>query len=386
MPVHAAPATALVLVTAAVFTDMLVYGVLMPILPIYAATLGASQATIGVLFACYALALLAATPVFGVLSDRVGRRRPMLWGMFGLAASTLIFAFSDRLAELVLARLLQGISAAATWTAGLALLADVFPPERRGRAMGTAMGGTVVGTLVGPPFGGLLFDWGGYALPFLATAAGAALEGFTLSVLLAEPPPRQAPGQPGLIGLLRDRTILLIAGAIAVQAGALTLLEPTLPLYLQQRFAASPGVIGLLFGVFTLAYGIGTPLSGTLSDRWRRRPVMALGLLALALVLPLLALPASLPAQAAVLALAGLASGLILAPALPALADEVDRLGGGAYASVYAILNIAYAVGMIAGPIAGGLSADAFGFAATLAAVALLLLLYVPLLLAAGRR
>ena len=108
---------------------------------------------------------------------------------------------------------------------------------------------------------------------------------------------------------------------------------------------------------------------------------MALGIAALAATLPLLPLPDTLFGVSLILALIGLASGLILTPALPLLAERVDLHGGGAYASVYAIFNLAYAVGMIAGPIIGGVLAQALGFAAALAVGSLLLLMNLPLLL-----
>ena len=75
----------LIVVTLAIFTDMLVYGLVVPILPGYASSLGVSQTAIGLLFACYAIALFIATPVFGILSDKIGRKGPMLWGLLGLA-------------------------------------------------------------------------------------------------------------------------------------------------------------------------------------------------------------------------------------------------------------------------------------------------------------
>jgi multidrug resistance protein len=373
------PTTALVLVSIAIFIDMLVYGMIVPILPTYATDLGASQTAIGILFACYAIGLLVATPFFGALSDRVGRRGPLLAGLGGLGLATLLFAFASSLSGLIAARLLQGLAAAATWTAGLALLADLFPPEKRGAAMGTAMGGMVAGTLVGPPFGGLLFEWGGYGIPFLTAALGALLIAFLVALCLNDPRLHAAAG-PSLVDLAKDRPVLTVSGAIILQAAALTLLEPTLPLYLEHRFDASAAVIGLLFGASTLAYGVSAPLSGVLADRGCYGPMMAVGLVALALTLPLLAWSGSLAWAAWVLVLIGLVSAPVLVPALPALADRVDRLGGGAYASVYAVLNVAYALGMVVGPLLGGILAEYLGFGAALGVVALLLLAYAPVL------
>lgn len=152
----------LVVVILAIFADMLMYGLVVPFLPVHAESLGATQSEIGLLFASYALALFMATPLFGALSDRVGRKKMLVSGLIALAATTLIYAFATSFWVLVLARLLQGLAAAIPWTAGLALLADVFPKEERGRAMGLAMSGQAAGVLLGPPIGGCLYEAGGY--------------------------------------------------------------------------------------------------------------------------------------------------------------------------------------------------------------------------------
>jgi MFS family permease len=68
---------------------------------------------------------------------------------------------------MVMARFLQGASAAATWVAGLALLADTYPSHELGSAMGLVMTAMSLGMLLGPPFGGFVYEWGGYQLPFI---------------------------------------------------------------------------------------------------------------------------------------------------------------------------------------------------------------------------
>lgn len=129
---RARPGAALFVVTFAIFVDLMVYGLMVPVLPGRASGLGASQGDIGLLLGVYGLAVVLATPAFGVLVDRFGSRRPMVLGLLGLAAATLLFAYAPGLGWLFAARALQGVSAAASWVAGLALLANVFPAEERG--------------------------------------------------------------------------------------------------------------------------------------------------------------------------------------------------------------------------------------------------------------
>ncbi len=358
---RATAVVALLVVTFAIFVDILIYGMIIPILPHYTAALGIPAPRTGVLFGSYAATLLLATPLCGVLADRVGRRRTMVWGLSGLVSATLLLAVAQSFALLITARLLQGAAAAATWTAGLTLIADVFPTEARGRAMGTVMTGSALGMLVGPIFGGFLYEWGGYQLPFLVAACLALIDGLARMTLLPHTT-RRSGTRTSILTLLRNWRVLLAGSVVLVTASVLSLLEPTLPLYLHQQFDASSGMIGLLFGIIALASGLMTPLAGILADRYGRWPIIHSGLLALTLTLPLIALPHSLLPVIPALFLVGSSAALALTPPLAALADAVDEYGRGAYASAYAIFNLAYAGGMLGGPVIGGILISIYSF------------------------
>ena len=378
-PLRSSPRVTLGVVALAAFTDTLLYGLAVPVLPGYVADLGVSTWAIGVLFGSYSVALLVGTPIFGPLSDRVGRRAPMLAGLLGLGAATLLFGVADTYWVLLLARVLQGLAAAATWTAGLALVADIYPAESRGAAMGTALSGSTTGMLIGPPLGGLLYEWGGYSAPFMVAGVFTLAEGAVLLLLLRDPP-RQGVAPPALRQLLRDRGVQTAAGAALIAAAAWGLLEPILPLRLEEEFGFSPGGVGLLFGAATLVYGISAPLVGMLADRWGARRTIAAGVVLTALALPLVGVPAVVLAIGGVLVVS-VAYGLVLTPTLPELAAAVDRRGGGAYASAYALFNAAYAAGMTAGPMLGGALVSAFGFSVALLVTAAAVLGYLPAVL-----
>jgi MFS family permease len=280
---------------------------------------------------------------------------------------------------------LQGISGAATWTAGLALLADVTPPQTRGRTMGMAMSAMALGPMVGPTFGGFLYEWGGYRLPFLIAASIALLDGLARLLLLTNPP-YQPGAHTALWHFARDRRMLLLNGVVALGAGVITLLEPTLPLHLERQLSASPGTIGLLFGVITLAYALTSPVAGALADRWGRMPVMLFGVIGVGLLLPLVVLPDTLGVEVGVLFLLGMLIAPLLAPTMAELADTVDSYGQGGYGAAYAIYNAAYAVGMLFGPVSGGLLAQVFGLTTTLIIFGISAWLYALLLLVVLRR
>ncbi|WP_080874509.1 MFS transporter [Oceanobacillus timonensis] len=374
--VKKAQKSALFIVTLAIFTDMLLYGMIVPILPDYAETLGISQSAIGILFGSYAAALLIATPVFGVISDKVGRRGPMLWGILGLMIATLLFAFANTFWLLLICRILQGIAAAATWTAGLALLADFYPSKERGKVMGIALSGQAMGILLGPTFGGWLYQLGGYMLPFFVAAGIALIDGLLRVFLLKEEPHQKEEDTSGAWQLLKNRTLLMIVGAVVIGAAIPSVLEPTFPTHLQHVFDASPGIIGLLFGVPSLAYAFAAPIVGSVSTKIGHPKTITIGLAITAVSFVLVVMPTTMWLQVAALALIGISMGTVLAPTLPELADIAQENQTQAYGVTFAIYNTAYSIGMMVGPISSGTFADIFGLQASYLAIAVMVLVY----------
>src|SRR5216117_1802629 len=155
------------LVMLATFTDIVAYSVAVPVLPDLSRKLGASPTVIGLLFASFGVTLLTVSIPMGAVSDRIGRKAPMVGGLAALAASTLLFAFADSLPWLFAARLVQGAADAVTWVVGFALIADLYGDDERGRMAGIVMSGTSVAVIVGPSIGGWLYEAGGMRLPFL---------------------------------------------------------------------------------------------------------------------------------------------------------------------------------------------------------------------------
>jgi multidrug resistance protein len=361
---------ALVVVALALFTDALLYYLLVPLLPAYARAYGLSQMGIGVLFGSYSVSLLLATYPLGRLADRVGRRTPMVWGLAGLFASTLLFAFAHSYPLLILARILQGLSAAATWTAGMALLADHFPPESRGKAMGTAFAFANLGILLGPTLAGYLSEHVGPRAPFLLGAALVLVDAVARVTLLQDVDAVRDT-RLGFGDLLRDPTIRVFAGAMAMGSGLWALLEATLPLHFDRELHLAPTAIGLCFGAAAVLHMLTSPLMGALSDRVGRKAVLMTGLALAVVLIPLPVFARSLGALVPAMACTGLLASLIMSPASPALADAVARLGSDSYASAFGILNLAYAVGMMVGPLLGSLAVQAFGIRSALVAAGL---------------
>ncbi len=360
---------AIAVVGLAFFTDTVLYYLLVPLLPGYAKSFGLGPMGVAVLFGSYAVALLACTFPLGRLADRVGRRKPMLWGLVGLGATTILFAFSTSFPLLVLARVLQGVSAAATWVSGLALLADHFPAGERGRAMGTAFACSNVGILLGPPASGWLAEHAGPRSPFVLAALLALLDALARAFLLVDVP-METGRRLGARDLLKNRDVRIYAGAMALGSGMWALLESTMPVDLDRRLALTPTAIGLLFAAAAASHAVTSPLMGSLSDRIGRPRVVTAGLLLALVLLPFPALLGNLRAIVAVMLLLGITTSLVLSPASPALADAVEQMGSQSYGSVFSILNVAYAAGMMVGPFLGGVLISLVGLKGALVVLA----------------
>ncbi|PSR89040.1 major facilitator superfamily domain-containing protein, partial [Coniella lustricola] len=155
----------------AIFTDIFLYGIIVPVLP-FAMTnrIGIPNDSLqqwnAIFLACYTIAVCVGSPVAGIYADHSSSRRwPLLLGLLALAGSTLLLCLGKTAALFVVGRLLQGFSAAIVWSVGLALLADTFG-DKIGVAMGYSSIAMSLGLLVAPAIGGVVFDKLGYYAVF----------------------------------------------------------------------------------------------------------------------------------------------------------------------------------------------------------------------------
>lgn len=338
----------------ALFMDYLIYGLAIPLAPYSPAGIDSGQ-KVAVLSLGYGLGVLLSTPVFGYLGDRFGCRLPMLCGVALAAVATLLIGVAPGFGVLLLGRFIQGVASAATWTAGLALVAMAYPLKRV-QMLGIAMTGGSTGLIVGPVIGGWLHSVGGYAVPFMVAGGLLGVDAF-LRVLLVPKSAARAGKGPRVRKLLFNRSIAVPALSVMLAASAWGVVEPLLPNHLSSVASAGPGLIGLLFAIAAAVGGLGAPLAEFVSERVGLKRTMVIGTVATATALPLLAAFSSLVFVGMALALVSLSFSLLINPASAELGNAVERLGTSSYAAAYAAFNIAYSIGMMsAGAFAAALS------------------------------
>src|SRR5438034_1693922 len=166
------------------FVDMLGLAMIIPLLPFYATKMGASASVVGVLIAAFSIAQLASAPLWGLVSDRYGRRPALLAGLLVSAVAYVIFAYASTLWLLLLSRIVQGLGGG---TIGVvqAYVADASDPKDRAKSLGWLSAATSFGAVVGPAIGSALIHWGRHA-PGIASAIFCVLVSIFAGIYLRE--------------------------------------------------------------------------------------------------------------------------------------------------------------------------------------------------------
>ena len=150
----------------AIFTSMLGMGIVIPFMPIYAKTLGATGVSIGVFFASFPLAQILFMPIIGRLSDRHGRKAFIAAGLLLSSLMSLVYVHAPNILYLTLGRFFQGIAVALIIPISTAYVGDLAPAEKRGELLGIFNLALTSSIGVGPLAGGWLSDTYGMALSF----------------------------------------------------------------------------------------------------------------------------------------------------------------------------------------------------------------------------
>jgi DHA1 family solute carrier family 18 vesicular amine transporter 1/2 len=368
-------------VALSIFTDMIVYGIIIPILPDILDSVGRNSDEAGFLLGSFAVGLFVFTPIFGVISDRYKTRKlPMLFGLLALASSTLLFALAQSYAVLIFARLAQGISSGATWTIGLAMIADIYPSDKVGVVMGSIMGANTLGFLLGPLIGGYLFKNVSRGAPFYFCAILALLDFFgrlfiipvpledCSSPLLSEEHVNIENGEEAgdavkneempkkknnLFTLKPTASLISVLVAICVVTACYSAMEPTLSVHLHNTFLIDEDTVGLMFTALAIPSVFVSSLFGWLGSKIGNKLTYGIGMLLMAINLPLIAVPGSIALEVVALVFLGITSSMALVPQMPDLMEIANEDGDRPYAQLYAIFNMAYSVGMIGGSFLG---------------------------------
>jgi DHA1 family multidrug resistance protein-like MFS transporter len=357
-----------------------------PFLPLYVEQLGSTSGLSieflsGLVYSAQAFTMMLASPVWGALADRYGRKIMVERSMFGGVVVLLLMAFVTSAEQLVLLRAVQGL-VTGTIAAASALLASVTPRQRMGFAMGLLQVGFGTGIAVGPLIGGAAADLYGYHPVFCLTAGMLFLAGVTVLFGVRENFDPERASSSRRTSVWREwRGLLAIPGvAITFVMRFLSslgrmMIFPIIPLFIQGLMEDTTRLntfTGLVLGAASIATTISSVFLGYLGDRWGYRRILILSAGALA---GLYALQGFVTAgwQLLVLqALVGIAIGGVI-PIISALLSNYVKVGG--EGAAFGLDNSINAAGRSAAPLLGAVVATAWGYPATFIATGLVFLL-----------
>jgi multidrug resistance protein len=338
----------------AVALDLVGWGIVLPILPLYAERFTEDATLVGLLVASFSLMQLVFAPVLGRLSDRYGRKPVLVASLLGTALGSLLMGLAGSLWLLFLGRIVDGVSGSSISVAQAAVV-DVAPAEQRARLLGLLSAAFGVGFVAGPALGGLA-ALGGPKLPFLVAGSIAfvnalvairrlpetnpAITGASEVIDGVDPTPRRRTG-------LRQLVVLNL-----VWLSAFSAFEATFALLGERRFGLTEASIAAVFvaiGVFHA--GVQTRFVHPMVERTGERGALRAGLVSLGIGLAVLSGAHTWLVLVPALALITVGSGLAT-PTIAALTSE--RGGAARRGTTLGVAQSAGALARVIGPIAGG--------------------------------
>jgi DHA1 family tetracycline resistance protein-like MFS transporter len=372
----------LLIIFLTIFVNLVGFGIIIPLLPFYAETFGASPLVIGLLFAVFSLCQLVAAPALGDLSDRYGRRPILIFSLAGTVVSFVMLAVAHSVAMLFAARIVDGLSGGNISTAR-AYVADITEPKDRARAYGIIGAAFGLGFILGPALSGVLSGIS-YTAP-IWTAAGITVVATAMAWLWLPETVHRAHAGVGnpfsyLPELLQRSTIRRILGIDFIYWMAFATFQTTFSLFVARRFGFGVSRTGYFFAAFGL---LGAVIQGgfirPIVKRMGDKPTFMLGLTFGAVGLVAAALAHSVVGFS--IALIPLAFGIGFGhPTMSSLVSLVAK--GDEQGRVQGAASAVESLGRTIGPVWGNASLQQYGESMPYISAAALLLL--TLLLSVG--
>lgn len=352
----------LVVIFVTVFIDLLGFGIIIPLLPFYAESFGASALQIGLLGTSFSLMQFLFSPIWGRWSDKIGRKPIILIGLLGSCLSYLALALASSLPLVFLARVVGGIAGANIPTAQ-AYIADVTTPENRARGMGMVGAAFGLGFIFGPAIGGLLSRFGPETPMWFASAlclANLVAAWFLLPESRAANASTKSLGRMDAFRHAMGRpTLLLCLGLFFLVTLAFSGFEATFAIFSEAKFGFNTSTIGFVFAFIGIVLAL---VQGVLVHKVVKvlgeRRVIPLAIGSIALGIGLVPFAWNVPTLLGALGILALGMGFnnpSITAMVSKLSDPDDQGGMLGLASSLASL------GRVVGPAWGGYLYDAYG-------------------------
>lgn len=337
------------------FLVMIGFGIIIPVLPFYAEEVGATPTQLGWLMAVYSIMQLIFAPLWGKISDKIGRKPVMVMGIVGLSLSFFLLYWANDLTMLFVARIIGGILSGANMPTAMAYVADITSDEDRGKGMGVIGAAAGLGFIFGPAVGGI-FSEPNLQLPFLIAGVSSFLTAFLVIFILKESLSSERRGQmkkeekSSSFSILQGPLSILFFLQLFVTL-SLAGLEATFAYFAAVKADLDTVHLGYIFMIMGLGQAfVQGGLLGKLTKRFGEGAVIQLGIIISAIGFGLILLADNFITSAIYLTIFGIGNGLIR-PAVSALLTKKANIGHG---QTTGLLSSFDSFGRIIGPPLGG--------------------------------
>ncbi|WP_091482745.1 MFS transporter [Gracilibacillus orientalis] len=339
---------------AVMFLVMVGFGIIIPVLPFYAEELGASPFELGLLMATYSVMQFIFAPMWGRISDRIGRKPVLMIGIAGLALSFFLLALATQLWMLFAARIIGGLLSAANMPTVTAYVADITSEEDRGKGMGIIGAAVGLGFIFGPAIGGV-FSSSNLAIPFYLSGVSSLitflLVAFVLKESLSEKGMTQEKKRPSLLQAFKTPTANLYVLQWFVSV-SLAGLEATFAYFAYDRAGLGTVELGYIFMIMGLAGAIVQGgLVGKMTKKLGEGNVIQIGIIISVIGFTLILFIQNFLTAAIFLTVFGLGNGLIR----PSVSSLLTKKAKSGYGQVTGLLSSFDSLGRIIGPPLGGM-------------------------------
>ncbi|HJV35547.1 MFS transporter [Geomonas sp.] len=335
-----------------------------PIVPLLATSLGADTAEVGMINGAFMLVAGVLSIPAGLVSDRLGRRLPLLGGLTLLSCSSFLLFWSQTPLQMGLIYLLFGMGLSAFSPTLMSYVADFTPPESLGRAYGLYTMALYGGMTLGPAAGGFVSTGLGLRSVFLVAGALILAMFFVAWIFLPANPPAHHEGErppviPELLGLMRNRRLIACLAATVGGCIGFGMFVTFMPLYIRSQ-GMGTWQVGTVFATQALANALSRLPSGRLYDRIKDKSMLVTcGLAIFALALIVFEFCGSLIPLVVVAALMGISMGVAFTVIGALIADVVPRSLRGLAMGCY---NTCVYAGMMISSVGLGHVIRAWGF------------------------
>lgn len=316
----------LIILLLSVFIALLGIGIIVPVMPLFAESLGAGGLTLGIIVATFSLSRGFCQPVVGNLSDRWGRKGFLISGLFVYGLVGLMLPEATSLGTLILIRAVHGVGSAMIVPVAMAYVADLTPVGQEGRYMGMLNIAIFTGIGCGPLIGGFCTDRWGMASAFYVMASLSFLAMLLTMIQMPSAPPQAV--KVVRVGTIKSLRLMMAchrtAGILLARMATMIIMVPTmalLPLLMHQWFQATAMQIGVVIAARTLVNAVLQTPCGRLADRMDKVKLLRIGCLIISVVMCLVPLAGSFWVLLGLFVILGSGEAIIW-PTLGALATE----------------------------------------------------------------